>query len=558
MKKNKPWVQHYPSGVDAEVKLDKYTNIGELLDTTGERFGKQIAFENMGGGLSFSEIAYYSRHFAAYLQQELGLRPGDRIALQMPNLIQYPLILFAALRAGFVVVSMNPLYTAEEMQQQLSDADVSAIVILENFADKLQAALEAGLPRKPKIVLTRIGDLHPPLKRVLINFVLRYLKRMIPKYSLPGSHFFQEVLTRGARHAYVPVKPKASDLAFLQFTGGTTGTPKAAMLTHGNILANLAQIMPWFGTKLVSGRETVITALPLYHIFALVCNCLLLFRMGCKNVLITNPRDMKSFLGTLAKTPFSLITGVNTLYNGMLRHPVFERINFSRLKISIAGGMALQSSVAEDWEEKTGCPLVEGYGLSETSPVVSLNPLDGRHKQGSIGLPIPGTDVRLLDEKDKEVPLGEIGEICVRGPQVMSGYWRKEAETQAAFIEHYFRTGDLAKMDEAGFLYIVDRKKDMINVSGLKAYPNQIEEVIASHPKVKEVGVRGLPDPDTGEAVYAFVVREDESLSEEALLSYCKEKLTAYKVPKQVHFREEIPKSNIGKILRRHLQVDRV
>ena len=388
MKKDKPWLSHYPAGVDKEVKLDKHTNISEMMHTACEQFGKQIAFENMGRQLSFSELSTYSQYFAAYLQQELGLKKGDRIALQMPNLIQYPVVLFAALQAGLVVVSMNPLYTSEEMKQQLSDAKVSAIVILENFADKLEFALKE-LPQKPKIVITRIGDLHSSLKRILIGFVLRYVKHMIPKYVLPGCHFFQKAVRKGKKYTFSSVKIERNDLAFLQFTGGTTGLPKAAKLSHSNILSNIAQVKPWFGTKLSEGKETVVTALPLYHIFALTCNCLLLFHMGCRNVLITNPRDIKGFLSILAKTPFSLITGVNTLYNGMLHHTNFKKINFSSLKISVAGGMSLQSVVAEEWEKQTGCPLVEGYGLSETSPVVAINPLDGRHKQGSIGLPVP-------------------------------------------------------------------------------------------------------------------------------------------------------------------------
>lgn len=549
----KPWQAQYPAGVSKEVVPDTYVHLAEMLHAASNKFATQVAFENMGKALNYAEVAYYSRHFAAYLQQELGLKAGDRIAVQLPNLLQYPIILLGALQAGLVVVNTNPLYTAEEMRHQFADAEVAAVVILENFADKLQAVLKVGLPRQPKIILTRIGDMHTPFKAALIQFVLRYIKRMIPKYVLPGSIFFRKALHIGARCAFQPPELQKNDLAFLQYTGGTTGTPKGAALSHGNILANIAQIVPWFSHHLQPGKETVITALPLYHIFALTCNFLTMFHLGCQNILITNPRDMKSFLRRLSQTPFGLITGVNTLYNGMMNHAYFKKINFSALKISVAGGMALQASVAERWEKHTGCPIIEGYGLSETSPVLSINPLDGHHKQGSIGLPVSGTDLRLLDDNDQEVPLGDIGEICVRGPQVMRYYWQKKEETKAAFVEGYFRTGDLATMDPAGFLHIIDRKKEMINISGLKAYPNQIEEVIAAHPQVQEVGVRGLPDPETGEAVHAFIIKKDATLRAEEIRRFCKEKLTSYKIPKHIHFRESLPKSNVGKILRRHL-----
>ena len=551
----KIWQSSYPQGIPTEVQLDKYTNLGQMYQVACQDFSKQQAFENMGERLSYGEVFQYAEQFAAYLQQDCGLVPGNRIVIQMPNLLQYPVILFAALRAGLIVVSTNPLYTAEEMHHQFKDAQIHAIVILENFADKLEAVLKKGLPTTPQVIITRIGDLSSPLKGMMIHAVLRYVKKMIPKYKISQSTRFRRALKRGAQLNFIAPEVKSTDLAFLQYTGGTTGTPKGAMLSHGNVLSNIAQVKPWIKDTITRSEETIITALPLYHIFALTCNCLLMFHLGHQNILITNPRDMKSFLSKIATVPFSLITGVNTLFKGMMQHPYFEKIDFSKLKISIGGGMALQRSVSEAWEQRTRCPLIEGYGLSETSPVLSLNPTNGHHKAGSIGLLVSDTELRLLDDQDQDVTLGEIGEICVKGPQVTSGYWRQEKETQHAFHQGYFRTGDLATMDTDGFIYIVDRKKEMIIVSGLKAYPNQIEEVIAAHPQVQEVGVRGLPDPDTGEAVHAFVIKKDDSLSEDTLRKYCKEKLAPYKIPKRIHFKTELPKSNVGKILRRHLSI---
>lgn len=549
----KIWLKQYPEGVTAEIKWDKYANLDEMLRAATRSFADQPAFENMGETMSYAEVDRKVEQCAAFFQQSLGLKKGGRIALQMPNLLQYPIVLFGALRAGLVVVSVNPLYTAYEMHEQLEDAEVDAIVILENFADKLEAVLRKGLSRTPQVVITRIGDLSRPLKAMLIRIVLKHVKKMIPSYSIPEAIYLRKALQIGATLRCHAPEMKPDDLAFLQYTGGTTGTIKAAMLSHSNVLANVAQIASWV-KQIIPGKETIITALPLYHILAMTGNCLFMFHLGAKNVLITNPRDMKGFLKTLRGTRMSFITGVNTLFRGMMNHPDFDRIDFSALKISLGGGMALQKPVTEEWERRTGCPLVEGYGLSETSPVLTLNPMNGQHKLGSIGLPIPQTDIRIIDDQNHDAALGEVGEICAKGPQVMSGYWRKKQEIEESFFEGYLRTGDLAKMDENGFLYIIDRKKDMVNVSGLKAYPNQIEEVIAMHPKVLEVGVRGASDPQTGEAVHAFVVKKDATLSKEELIEYCKQHLAAYKIPKQIYFKKELPKSNVGKILRRKLE----
>ncbi len=553
-KETKPWYSSYPAGMPLELETLPHAHLSDMLTHVYKEFAAKPAFENFDKTLSFAEIGKQAHNFAAYLQHDLGLKPGDRIALQMPNLLQYPIALFGALQAGLVVVNTNPLYTATEMHHQFEDAKVAAIVILENFAFKLEDVLRKGLSTHPKIIITRLGDMLPRGKACLMHFVLRYVKKAVPKYVIPKHTPFRLALSLGSASEFKPPSIKDTDLAFLQYTGGTTGTSKAAMLSHKNVLANIQQISLWLGDTLTASAGHVITALPLYHIFALSTS-LVMLQCGAKNTLITNPRDMKGFLRTLAKTPATFIAGVNTLYKSMMAHPAFARIDFSHLKLSIAGGMTLHGAVAQDWQSRTGVALLEGYGLSETSPVLTINPLDGNHKEGSAGLPLPGTDVQLLNEKNQEVALGEVGEVCVRGPQVMSAYWQQEQETKDSFINGFFRTGDIAKMSKEGFLYIIDRKKELINVSGFKVYPGQVEEVIAEHPAVIEVGVRGLTNKEMEEEVHAFVVRKDPSLQAEAIRSLCKEKLTNYKVPKHIHFKESLPKSNVGKILRRHMHI---
>ena len=529
--------------------------MSEMITANCERFGKKIAFENMGQGLTYLEVERFAIQFASYLQQEMGLEHGMRIAIQMPNLLQYPIALFGAFYAGLTVVNVNPLYTADEMHHQLEDAQIDAIIILENFADKLELVLKRGLSKQPQIIITRVGDLLPFLKSMLIRFVLRYVKRLIPKYNLPKHVFLQDTLAEGGNLAFFPPKVATTDTALLQYTGGTTGLAKGAVLSHANLLANVAQVELWLKDTIPVGTSTSVVALPLYHIFALSANCLSLFNLGCRSLLITNPKDMKSFLGTLSKYDFHITSGVNTLFKNMMSHPLFDKINFSHLKLVIGGGMAVEQKVAEEWEARTGSDMVEGYGLSETSPALTINPI-GKRRVGSIGVPLPGTDLRLLSEEGEEVPKGEMGEICARGPQVMKNYWQREEETKNAFVRGFFRTGDLATMDEDGYFYIVDRKKDMINISGFKVYPSQVEEALSAHPEVLEVGVRGLSEKNgDGEAVHAFIVPKSSTLTAEELIAFSREKLAAYKVPKYIHFKDSLPKSNVGKILKRHMKV---
>jgi long-chain acyl-CoA synthetase len=470
----------------------------------------------------------------------------------MPNLLQFPVALFAALKCGLVVVNTNPLYTASEMAHQFKDSGAKALVILENFASnyqKIQKDTEIET-----VVITRIGDLLGGLKGTIVNAVVKYVKKMVPAYNVEGSVTFKEVLAKGKGKKVESHKTKFDDVAFLQYTGGTTGVSKGAMLTNGNMCGQLSQVDGWLTGLFEDGKEVIITALPLYHIFALTANCLTFFKMGAKNVLITNPRDMKAFLKDLIKNPFSLITGVNTLFNGMMIQEDIKKVDFSKLKISLAGGMALQDSVATRWQELTNSPLLEAYGLSETSPAATINPTDGSHQMGTIGLPIPNTDIKVFNDDMEEVPAGERGELGIKGPQVMAGYWKREDATKDAFYGDYFLTGDIGIMHEDGFFEIVDRKKEMVCVSGFNVYPSEVEAVISDHPKVLEVGVRSEPDPKTNEAVMAFVVKKDESLTEQEIRDYCREQLTNYKVPKIVVFRDELPKSNVGKILRRLLE----
>lgn len=550
---DKIWLKSYPPGIPAEVDLHEFQSIGDLFERSVDRFRDKVAFENLGRQLTYGELDRLSARFAAYLRGALGLPKGARVALMMPNMLQYPAALFGALRAGCVVVNCNPLYTPRELEHQLRDSGATVVVILENFARTLQEVL----PRLQvsQVVVTAMGDLLGFPKGALVNFVVRRVKKMVPDWSLPGAVGFREALAQGDAHPFMPEAVGHSDLAFLQYTGGTTGVAKGAMLTHGNIIANLQQAHAWIRACLDEGRETVVTALPLYHIFSLTANCLIFLKLGARNLLITNARDIPAFVKELSRTRFTAITGVNTLFNALLAHPDFAKIDFSALRLSLGGGMAVQQAVAERWRAVTGRVLVEAYGLTETSPAVCINPTDLESFNHAIGLPISSTEVSIRDDAGVEVPVGGVGELCVRGPQVMIGYWGRPEETAKVMTaDGFLRTGDIAMMDDKGFVRLVDRKKDMILVSGFNVYPNEVEEVAASHPGVMEVAAIGVPDEHSGEAVKLFVVRKDPGLTVEALLAHCRTGLTAYKVPKFVEFRDELPKTNVGKILRRALR----
>lgn len=547
------WLQSYPPGVPAEVDLDEFSSLNDLFERGVARFAERTAYVCMGASLSYAELDRLSARFAAYLQSELKLAPGTRVALMMPNMLQYPVALFGTLRAGCIVVNVNPLYTARELQHQLADSGAEAIVVVENFAHTFARIREQTAIRH--VIVTSLGELLGFPKGLLVNFVVRHVRKMVPAWQLPGAVPFRRALARGARHRLQPCSLGHEDVAFLQYTGGTTGLAKGAVLTHGNIIANLQQAHAWIRPFLHEGEELIITALPLYHIFSLTANCLTFFKLGAVNVLITNPRDIPGFVKELGKHRFTAITGVNTLFNALLNHPDFARLDFSHLRVALGGGMAVQKSVAERWREVTGIALVEAYGLTETSPAVTINPLDLAEFNHSIGLPVPSTDISIRDDEDRELPPGQRGELCVRGPQVTAAYWQRPDETQRAFTaDGFLRTGDIAVINEQGFITLVDRKKDVILVSGFNVYPNEVEDIIAEHPGVLEVAVVGVADAHSGEAVKAFVVRKDHKLNEALLIAHCKRSLTAYKVPTQFEFRSELPKSNVGKILRRELR----
>jgi long-chain acyl-CoA synthetase len=546
-----PWFKNYPEGVSKEIKLYEYASILELFELNCEKYNKRIAFENMGVSMTFSQLDERSRNFAAYLQEGLGLKKGERIAIQMPNLLQFPVAFFGALRAGLIVVNTNPLYTPREMEHQFKDAEISAIVIVANFACNLEKVLRNM--KIKHIIITQLGDMLG-LKGTIVNLVVKYVKKMVPEYHIPQALSFKRTIAEGAEQKYTKPEVTVNDVAVLQYTGGTTGISKGAKLSHGNIIAHNSMITEWFKPYMNKQSDNIIiTAIPMYHIFALTVNGMLMFSSGVKNVLITNPKDIKGFCAELKKHKFTIMTGVNTLFNGLLNNPDFKDLDFSHLHGAVGGGMAVQDIVAKRWKEVTGTALVEGYGLSETSPVLCCNPLDGTHQLGTIGLPMPSTEVAIFDDNGKQLSQGEVGEICARGPQVMSGYWQKDNEG-VFFPDGWFRTGDIGIMDADGFFKIVDRKKDMIKVSGFNVYPNEIENVIATNPKVLEVAAIGLPDVKSGEVIKVYIVKKDQSLTEEELKKYCHENLTNYKVPKFVEFRTELPKSNVGKILRRVLK----
>jgi len=549
----KIWLSSYPAGVPADIDVNEFRSLGELIEKSVGKYVDRVAYINMGKAITYGELDRLTRDFAAYCQTVLGLKRGTRVALMMPNVLQYPVAMFGALRAGYTVVNCNPLYTPRELQHQLKDSGAEAIVILENFAHVLQEVIANTDVRH--VVVTGLGDMLGTLKGRLVNFVVRHLKKMVPAYALPQAAGFKEALLQGSSAAFTPVPVGHEDVAFLQYTGGTTGVSKGAMLTHRNIIANLQQANAWLKPFLATGPETIITALPLYHIFALTANCLTFFKLGAANVLITNPRDIPGFVKELAKYRFTTITGVNTLFNALLHDPSFAKLDFGSLRISLGGGMAVQRAVADKWKQVTGNTLVEAYGLTETSPAATINPLDLTAYNGSIGLPISSTEVVIRDDQGADLPLGQAGELCVRGPQVMRGYWNRPEETaEVLMADGFLRTGDVAVMDEKGFVRIVDRKKDMILVSGFNVYPNEVEAVVAMHPGVLEAAAVGVPDEKSGEAVKLFVVKRDPNLDAASVIAHCRENLTGYKVPKQVEFRSELPKTNVGKILRRALR----
>ncbi len=550
---NHPWLDSYPDGVPAEIDLSAYSSILDIFNQSCIKFRDRTAYVNFDKELTFGELDRLTTNFAAWLQSK-GLVKGDRIALMMPNILQYPVALFGAMKAGLVIVNTNPMYTPRELKHQLEDSGAKAIVVVENFAHVLEKVRdEVGIEQ---VITTQIGDLLGFPKSLLINFVLKYVKKAIPGFNLPGSVSLNDALKQGANLSLTPVVDVLDDIAFLQYTGGTTGVAKGAMLTHRNLVANMLQAKAWMiPAGLGQDAEVVITALPLYHIFALTANCLVFMAMGGVNVLITNPRDMPAFIKELDKVPFTFIPGVNTLFNGMLNTPGFAELDFSTLKGALGGGMAVQRAVAEKWREVTGTPLVEAYGLTETSPAACMNPMDIESFNGCIGLPISSTECGVMNDEGDLLPQGEVGELVVRGPQVMKGYWqRPEATAEVMTEDGWLRTGDVALMTEGGYFKIVDRKKDMILVSGFNVFPNEIEGVVAHHPKVLEVAVIGVPDAKSTEAVKMFVVKSDPSLTDEELRSYCKEQLTGYKRPRHIEFRDELPKSNVGKILRRELR----
>lgn len=553
---NKVWLKRYPADVPAEISADHYTSLVGLFETAVKRYGDKPAFINMGKAMSFRQLEERSRAFAAYLQQGLALKKGDRVALMMPNLLQYPVALLGVLRAGLIVVNVNPLYTPRELEHQLNDSGACAIVIVSNFAHTLEKVVEKTQIKH--VILSRLGDQLSPARATLLNFVVKYIKRMVPRYHLPNAISFRTALRLGHQMPYQRPEIINDDLAFLQYTGGTSGVAKGAMLTHRNMQANIEQARATYGSLLKEGGETVVTALPLYHIFALTVNCLLFIDLGGANLLITNPRDIPGMVKTLSRTRFTAITGVNTLFNALLNDKDFQQLDFSSLTLSAAGGMAVHKSVAERWEKLTGHYLLEGYGLTECSPLVSVNPYDIRNHDGSIGLPVPSTDIKLVNDKNEEVAEGEPGELCIKGPQVMLGYWQRPDATDEVLKNGWLHSGDIVTVDSAGFIRIVDRKKDMMLVSGFNVYPNEIEDVLMMHPKVREAAAIGVPNEVSGETIKVCVVKKDLSLTTEELLMHCKKHLTGYKVPKVVEFRDDLPKTNVGKILRRQLREEAI
>ena len=548
------WHKSYPAGVPAEIEVDGVTTLVSVVRESCRRYADKPAYLSMGKPISYAELDGLTRDFAAWLHAN-GLGKGDRIALMMPNLLQYPVCLFGALRAGCIVVNCNPLYTAHELEHQLADSGARAIVVADNFAATVQKALPGTAVEH--VLVTSIGEMLGPLKGRLVDFVIRRVKRMVPAWSLPGHVRLGDALRAGRQAPLTEVPLNQRDLACLQYTGGTTGVAKAAMLSHGNLVANLNQAHAWIKPLVKDGEECIVTALPLYHIFALTANCLTFMKIGASNLLIINPRDIAGLIKEMSKVPFSAFTGVNTLFNALLNHPDFAKLDFSRLRLTMGGGMAVQRAVADRWRAVTGKSLAQAYGLTETSPAVTVNPLDVKAFTGSIGLPVPSTDISIRNDEGVELGVGETGEICVRGPQVTQGYWNRPDETALVLTaDGYLRTGDIGYVDQDGYVFLIDRKKDMILVSGFNVYPNEVEDAAALHPGVREVAAVGVPDERSGEAVKLYVIRKDPTLDAETLIAHCRTQLTGYKVPRQVEFRDDLPRTNVGKILRRELKPD--
>jgi long-chain acyl-CoA synthetase len=548
----KIWLKSYPQGVPAEINIDHIPSLVDLFEKACARYADKVAYISMDHEMTYGELDEQTKAFAGWLQSR-GLKKGDRVALMMPNLLQYPVALFGTLRAGCVVVNCNPLYTPRELEHQLKDSGAVAIVIVENFAHTLEQVIAQTAIKH--VVVTPMGEMLGALKGMLVNLVVRHVKKLVPAWKIPGAIGFKSALATGQRHGWQPVALDHDDVAFLQYTGGTSGISKGAMPTHANIAANVMQAHAWIKPVVHDGQEFIITALPLYHIFALTANCLTFLMIGARNLLIANPRDIPGFVKEWAKYPVTVVTGVNTLFNALLNNPDFEKLDFSTMNVTLGGGMAVQGPVADRWQKVTGNALLQAYGLTETSPAATINPLDMKAFNGAIGLPISSTEISIRDDVGAEVPLTQVGEICIRGPQVMKGYWQRPGETENAFHpDGFLRTGDMGYVDPQGYVFLVDRKKDMILVSGFNVYPNEVEEAVAMHPGVRDVAAIGVPDEHSGEAVKIFVVRKDPSVTEKALIEHCRGLLTGYKIPKHVEFRDDLPRTNVGKILRRALK----
>lgn len=542
----------YPAGVSHNVDLEKYSSMVDVFDQAVKKYADRPAFSAVGATLTYRDLDTQSRNFAAWLQNKTDLKPGDRIAVQMPNVSQYPVVVFGAMRAGLIVVNTNPLYTTREMEHQFNDSGAKALVVLANMAHNAEKVLPHTSIEH--VIVTEIADMHSPLKRTLMNAAVKHLKKMVPAFNLPQAHKLPAVLSAGAREKFTAVECKRDDIAVLQYTGGTTGVAKGAMLTHGNLVANLLQVRPMMEDTVEEGKEVVIAPLPLYHIYSFTLNCGIMLEAGAHNILIPNPRDIPGFVKELKNHRFTAFLGLNTLFVALCNNEDFKALDFSGLKLTSSGGMALTTDTAKMWQRVTGCEISEGFGMTETSPVVTFNP-NSAIQLGTIGLPIPDTEVKTVDDDGSETPLGEPGELCVKGPQVMRGYWQRPEDTQKSFTDDGFlRTGDIALIQEDGYIRIVDRKKDMIIVSGFNVYPNEIEDVVSGHPKVVECAAVGIPDEKSGEAVQVYLVATAEGVTENELKEFCRERLTAYKVPKSFVFRDELPKTNVGKILRRELR----
>jgi len=550
----KIWLKSYPKGIPSEINPDTYTSLIEVFLESCKQHASYPAYYNLGNTITYAELEKLSLDFAAFLQQELKLKKGDRLAIMLPNTLQYPIAVFGALRAGLVIINVNPLYTANELIHQLRDSEANAIIVMANFAATLQKALPET-PTVKHVILTKMGDCLKPLQGLMVDMVLKYYYKKIPAYHIPQVIHFKHAIARGKKLSFSPVEINREDTAFLQYTGGTTGISKGAVLTHRNLLANIEQADVWFRQILSDHREVIVTALPLYHIFSLTANCLFFMKIGGLNILITNPRDIPGMIKELKKFQFTTITGVNTLFNALMKDKNFTKLDFSRLHLALGGGMAIQKVVADQWKKITGAPILEAYGLTETSPCVTINPVTLKEFNGSIGLPVPSTDICILDNKQQEVPVGEAGELAVKGPQVMKCYWKHAEETAKVFTkEGWLLTGDIATVDEQGFVRILERKKDMILVSGFNVYPNELENVIAQLAGVREVAIVAVPDENSGEVPKAFIVKDDPALTQEDVIKFCRANLTGYKIPKYVEFMSELPKSNVGKILRRELR----